>query len=405
MTKNEITDAFRAAPPIALAPSVGRPAQAPPVPDAVWNLPGGTAWVYHGAHNPGLVRPVVLADGFNTGPSTLEFLWQGLEWLDYPLLTELHRRGRDVILLGFTDRAASIPDNARAAQAAILRVLAERIGDHRLTVGGFSMGGLVTRYTLARFEAQRMDHQTALYWSWDTPHRGAYVPVSLQAFAHYLKPYDSRLSDQLNSPAARQMLAWHLPDWNGVPAPAPERAAFLTALEKVGGWPRIPRVIGLADGTGDGTGNGADAGLTALVGTGQRITGTDLRTQPSPPDTLAGKLRLLSDDVVEAQAPGVPPVDGAPGGTLAGFGILADALNQLAGLGLGVDDPVPAHCFVPSASAVSIRDITAANLYVAVNDLDPGESDFDDYVLAPRNNPHTRVTRGHAEWLLDRLPH
>ncbi|MEV0348683.1 hypothetical protein AB0H88_23145 [Nonomuraea sp. NPDC050680] len=413
INKQQLMRALSAASPILLSSSAGSRAEAattaPPAEEwsDFWPLPGGTAWVYYGEGNRGLARPVLLADGFGFGPSDIDELYDGLERRAFPLISELRRRGRDVVIIGYDDRGASILDNARTATAAIHRAVAERLGATRLLAGGFSMGGLVTRYALAQMEAERVDHQVGVYFSWDTPHRGAYVPISLQAFAHYIKDYDPRFSDQFNSPAARQLLACHLPGWNGVPGIDPLRTQFLAKLESVGGWPRIPRLLAIADGTGTGTGNGIEAGESALLGVGDLIDGTELRTQPMAPDTLAAKLRVLTPDVAEVQAPGVPPVDGAPGGTLPGFKILADVLNAIAeatGLGLGVDNPIAGHCFVPSISAVSIRDITQADLYTDIDALPPDDSDLDDFMCGSTNNGHTEITEEAATWLLDRLP-
>ncbi|GAA0969144.1 hypothetical protein [Actinocorallia libanotica] len=391
--------------PIALSADPGvKTGQAAPGPDETWQLPGGTAWVYYGQNNQMLTRPVLLADGFNSGPSKLDDLYEGLERKAFPLISSLRRRGRDVVIIGYDDRSASIFTNAQAVTAAVFRAIAERIGSTRLMVGGFSMGGLVTRYALARMEMQRMDHQTGVYFSWDTPHRGAYVPISLQAFAHYIKDLDSAFSDQMNSPAARQMLAWHLEAWDGVPGVDPLRTEFLQQLQQVGGWPRIPRLLGIADGAGDGTGNGIAAGATAVLGTGATISGTDLRTQPKAPDTLAARLRV-GGDVEEVHAPDVPPVDGAPGGTMNGFEVLADVLNSLpAEYGMAVDNPIAGHCFVPSISSTAIRDITEKDLYLDIDSLSPDESDLDDFLCASTNGGHTEITEEAAYWLIDRLP-
>ncbi|MCK2215407.1 hypothetical protein MF672_016655 [Actinomadura sp. ATCC 31491] len=415
INEQQLTSALSAVSPILLSSSAsagGRTEATAAVPPAdpwsdCWPLPGGTAWVYYGQGNQGLTRPVLLADGFGAGASDIDELYDGLERHAFPLVSALRRRGRDVVVIGYDDRGASILDNAHTATAAIHRAAAERLGGARLLAGGFSMGGLVTRYALARMEQQRVDHQVGVYFSWDSPHRGAYVPISLQAFAHYLRAYDARFSDQFNSPAARELLSWHLSDWTGVPGVDPLRTRFLQALESVGGWPRLPRLLAVADGTGDGSGNGVEAGEAALLGTGDLIAGTELRTQPIAPDTLVAKLRVLTPDVAEVQAPGVPPVDGAPGGTLPGFAILADALNAIAeatGLGLDVDNPDPAHCFVPSISAVSVRDLTEADLHLDIDALDPDESDFDDFLCAGTNHGHTEITEEAATWLLDRLP-
>ncbi|MER6578431.1 hypothetical protein [Nonomuraea sp. NPDC001023] len=413
INKQQIASALSAAPPVVLSSSAssraGATTTAPPAEQWSdrWQLPGGTAWVYYGERNQTLTRPVLLADGFGAGATDIDELYDGLERRAFPLISELRRRDRDVVVIGYDDRGASILDNAETVTAAIHRAAAERVGDNRLLAGGFSMGGLVTRYALARMETQHVDHQVGVYFSWDTPHRGAYVPISLQAFAHHSKAYDPRFSDLFNSPAARQLLAWHLPDPNGVPGVDPLRTQFLRELESVGGWPRIPRLLAVADGAGNGAGNGTGAGESALLGTGDLISGTDLRTQPKAPETLAARLRLLTPDVIEVQAPGVPCVDGAPGGILDGFKILADALNAIAeatGLGLDVDNPIAGHCFVPSISAVSVRDVTETHLYTDIDALSPDESDFDDFLCANDNHGHTEITEEGATWLLDRLP-
>ncbi|GGZ95568.1 alpha/beta hydrolase [Streptomyces subrutilus] len=400
----QTASALAAAPPVVLAAGPRElPAEAPPKPDAEWQLPHGTAWVYLANSKHGLVKPIILADGFNSGPSTLEFSWAGLETRNHPLISSLRRAGRDVILLGFTERSASILVNAQAAVAAIRRAIAERLGDEPLVVGGFSMGGLVTRYALAKLETERMDHQTALYFSWDSPHRGAYIPLALQAFAHYIRKLDPRFSDQMNSPAARQLLRWHIETWEDAPAVSQERTDFLAALESVGSWPLRPRKIALANGVGTGVGNGIDAGETAVEGRGLGITGTDLRTQPTGTESLVATLRVITSQKAEVHAPGLPAVDGAPGGTLDGFGILADTLNGI--IGLGVNDPIRSHCFVPSVSAVGVRDIdTQADLYVSVDDLPPEESEFDEFVLATENEEHTKITAELSTWLIERLP-
>ncbi|MEU9457099.1 hypothetical protein [Streptomyces sp. NPDC048277] len=218
----------------------------------MWQLPNGFAHVFYGEGHPGVFRPVIMADGFNLGRSDLKWLYAGLD-RDYPLLGNMRRRGRTVILLGFDERSASILDNAEAAIACIMRTQAEQLGDARLMVGGFSMGGLVTRYALARMESERMDHRTTAYFSWDSPHRGAVIPVGVQAFAHFI-PVANDFARQMNSPAARQTLWRHYDPKSGEIGIAPERKEFLEKLAEVGNWPRIPRIFALANGRGDGTG-------------------------------------------------------------------------------------------------------------------------------------------------------
>ncbi|MFE7467323.1 esterase/lipase family protein [Streptomyces sp. NPDC057499] len=409
-SREQIASALHERPAIALTPGTRldaeRPGSLPVSPSAVWDLPGGTAWVYRGEGNPGLVRPVILADGFGTGPSELESSWQLLEFGDYPLISELRRRGRDVILLGHHERGASILDNSRTARAAITRALAERLGGTPLVVGGFSTGGLVTRHALARMECEGRDHGTGLYFSYDTPHRGAWIPIALQAFAHYVKDLDGRFSDQLNSPAVREVLWRHIGVWDGTPGPSEERVAFLAQMAAVGEWPRRPRLIGVANGAADGVGTDVRPGELALEGKGRSVIGTRLHAQAPGADEPVARLRVAAAKTHEVRTKGLASIDGAPGGSLEGFGILADGLNALhPDLGLQTAVHIRSHCFVPSVSAVDVGDPdTDAALYQDISALLAGAGGLDDFRLASRNEPHALVTRELCSWLLGHLP-
>ncbi|MCX4725686.1 triacylglycerol lipase [Streptomyces sp. NBC_01306] len=406
-TEQQLAEALTNAAPILLAPRpVAEAVKAAPEPDETWELHGGTAWVYYGNGNQGLTRPFILADGFNSGPSERDPLWNHFDNGAYAFLTELRNRGTDVVLLGFDERSASILDNARIAADAIMRAIAERRGNTPLVVGGVSMGGLVTRYALAKMESDSIDHQTELYFSYDSPHRGAWIPIALQAFAHYIRKLDSRFSDQMNSPAAQQLLSQHIDTWEDTPAPSPLREEFLRALERVGGWPMRPRKIGVANGVGTGAGNGIQPGAKAFRGKGLAITGTELYAQSQGDDQLVAQLRVVTLKKPQVRTSGLPDIDGAPGGTLEGFGILADALNALpAYAGMASEALIREHCFVPAVSAVDIKGVaTHDELYSPVNDLEPSDSGLDDFKLASQNEAHSLMTEELGSWIIDRLP-
>ncbi|MEU2598850.1 hypothetical protein ABZ669_16785 [Streptomyces hirsutus] len=367
-----------------------------------WTLPNGFAWVFPGEGNRGgLVRPVIMADGFNLGRSRLDALYQGLE-SGHPFITELRRRGRDVILLGFEERSASILDNAQAAEAAIMRALAEQVGDARLVVGGFSMGGIVTRYALARLETQRMDHRTALYFSYDSPHRGASIPVGVQAFSHFI-PFPNNFAKQMNSPAARQMLWQHYDKDTGKIGVAPERTEFLAALDRVGRWPMIPLKLAVANGRADGVGLPDVKPGDVALRVDRIYPGTTFYTQAQGDDVTAAYLnRRLPKAEKTITTSGFPELDGAPGGTLHTYKILAEAMKKLGGKADLRHEDV---CFVPSVSAVAIRDIeTQDDLYADINGLDPENSELDDFLCSSTTTAHTAITEELCTWLMDRLP-
>ncbi|MFE1734501.1 esterase/lipase family protein [Streptomyces bacillaris] len=368
-----------------------------------WPLPNGFAWIFRGEGNSSLTRPMIMADGFNLGRSKLDVLYDGLENNGYPFISELRRRGRDVILLGFEERSASILDNAQAAEAAIMRATAEQQGDAPLVVGGFSMGGIVTRFALARLEEQRVNHRTALYFSYDSPHRGASIPVGVQAFSHFI-PFPNDFARQMNSPAARQMLWQHYDKDTGKIGIAPERTEFLASLERLGGWPMIPRKIAVANGRADGTGlPDVTPGETALRI--ERIyPGTTFYTQAQGDDTTVAYLnRRFPKAEKTITTDGFPELDGAPGGTLHTYKILADTLEKLGGKADLRHEDV---CFVPSVSAVAIRDIDKQeHLYRSIGEADAEESELDSFLCSTTTTAHTAITEQLCTWIMDQLPH
>lgn len=392
-----------------------------PEPHDEWALAGGTAWVYYSPLNRRqLIRPVILSDGFSSGSSNLDQLWHGLEENgDFRFISELHATGRDVIILGYDDRTASITDNADTAIDCIRRTIAERVGRSKLVVGGFSMGGLVTRYALAKMENDPTlpHHETSLHLSYDTPHQGAWLPVALQAFTHFatdkwgdapvVGPLLHQFSGLLNSPAAKQMARWHIEKVGDTPEQASERVAFLRALDEVGGWPRNVRRIGVANGVDTGTGNGVKADATAVRCNGETLTDTWLKTQAQGEQEVA-RLQKAGEDPVPVRTSGLPDIDGAPGGLFTApspagdpgsFGLAALLMGLL---GNEVDpDVITTSCFVPSISAVAAADI--ADQKALYRPITPDNSELDAFLCAGRNEGHTTMTEELGAWIVNEI--
>ncbi|MFK0258797.1 esterase/lipase family protein [Streptomyces sp. NPDC090445] len=405
MADSKTDKARKAAASIGLVTPIGKAAvaapQAPPA-DEEWQLPGGSARVYYGQGQQGVIRPVILADGFNLGPTDFDWLYDELENGRFPFISRLRARGRTLILVGFDERSESILRNAETATAAIMRTLAEQLGDARLLVGGFSMGGIVMRYALAKLEMQRMDHRTGVYVSFDSPHRGAWVPIGLQAFAHYLAPVSDMYLRQIGSPAAQQMLWRYVDGVSGTPKQSPLRTEFLEQLQRVGGWPRIPRLLGVSSGRGDGVGNRVRPGEKTLSCAGPTFDGTYFLAQSQGDPAEVAVLNGVLGGPHSITTRGFPELDGAPGGTLESFGLVGDALSSI---NEAIDLAHRSVCFVPSVSAVAIRDLDRQDdLYVHIDDLPPEESDLDDFILSEDNDRHALMTPEIGEWVLDRLP-
>ncbi|WP_393098222.1 hypothetical protein [Streptomyces sp. LN325] len=115
---------------------------------------------------------------------------------------------------------------------------------------------------------------------------------------------------------------------------------------------------------------------------------------------------MLTLETEEIHTSGLPDIDGAPGGTLEGFGILADSLDELPlYYGMRSQALIREHCFVPAVSAVDLREIASRDdLYTPADDIPSGDSGLDEYKLASRNEGHTVMTEDLGSWIIERLP-
>lgn len=374
----------------------------------------GRAAVYYGADHTGLVRPMIFADGFNYGPSDLPGLWEHFN-APYPPLQErfldqLLASGVDVVLLGFDVRHNYIQANAGVAVSCIRRAIQQRQGYAPLIVGGVSMGGIITRYALATMERDGEDHQTETYLSYDSPHNGAWIPLILQQMAYFFEDFSSsdpggpKQADLIRSPAAQQLLWGWVENsrYSGPVATAsPLRGEFLAELKDLGWFPAMPRKLGVANGTANGTGRdmppgelvfdwkaplfvaSATARIQPAYGERQRVGGMHFFPQVRRTDTTA-----------------VPPFDGAPGGTLASYGMIADALKTK------IEDRYRIGCFVPTVSAVALNYDPVGwpiDLYTDVSALSPEESALDDFQCDTENSGHSSVSQTLVEWILAQI--
>jgi hypothetical protein len=62
-------------------------------------------------------------------------------------------------------------------------------------------------------------------------------------------------------------------------------------------------------------------------------------------------------------------------------------------------------CFVPSVSAVAIRDIEKQDdLYAPIEEEGLQESELDEFLCSSTTTAHTAITQELCTWLMDRLP-
>lgn len=381
-----------------------------------------------------LDRPVIVLDGFDPGDGRgIGALYASLSYGGQNLADELRDLGFDIVVLNAPNYITDgyeiggggdfIQRNAMVLIALIQELNAQKQGDEELVVLGPSMGGLIARYALAYMEQEGLPHETRLYLSFDSPHRGANIPIALQYLINYFAVVGGDPMAQatvdfvLNSSAAKQMLVDHLSghllagsdleqDPNLLlPAGAPNfRDEFQQELDALG-FPQNVRNVTMINGAVDGTNIGSpgmevvntsievdaltdiDIALYFTPEAGQNITVTDVATY-----FIGIPVSTFSAD---AQSPGSSDgVDSAPGGTgnisaaLAGGGgspvlqEFIDALNQ--------DE----YSFIPTMSALAID---TDNWH---GPADIAASPFDNIEASTINSGHVSLTQSMADFAI-----
>jgi len=375
---------------------------AAPAPDEIWPLTAangrtGTAYVYRASARRHVSHPLIIAEGF-PGGYPYDYLYDLVN--QHGTLEALRAAGYDVILLGYGNGMDLIQNTAQVAVACIQEAM--RRTPNPLVVGGVSMGGLVTRYALASMETLGMPHNTRIFFTVDTPHRGAYSNVCDQWFAQYFSS-SSKLAElmafTLDAPANQQFVMTWVHE--GVAMISPLRRQFLEALEQVGNYPRQPRRLAIASGSDNGVRTFAPS-QPALDWTGSPFASARLWTLPEgrgASGLVAQGYSFRADPKLPATLSVASDVswEGAPGGQNI-YNSYAGAIA--AGLGCGtVSNLIPKTCSVPTVSALDL----SSDPFEPVPPPGSNASPFHDYVCCDENELHVQFTPKVKDWLLDRL--
>ncbi|MEY4937856.1 MAG: hypothetical protein RIS64_4215 [Bacteroidota bacterium] len=253
--------------------------------------------------------PVNGASNFETnvirqGDSGWDILWTGTDESELPanssetfgmypkFMDTLLNTGHDVIFLDFERGADYIQRNSLLLIELLKRVNQAKhqgaVCPAKNMIIGPSMGGQIARYALTRMESLGLNHDTHTFLSFDSPHRGAHIPLGVQAAAFWAHlagietsaPNAPSLWQSLNLPAARQLLQENigsaeynrkinLSDWDNSNEFLTGRGSiviqnngfgclrqqYMDELNQIG-YPSRTRNIALACGSFTGTGQG-----------------------------------------------------------------------------------------------------------------------------------------------------
>ncbi len=374
------------------------------------------------------------------------YLKGNVEFKNSPqFLNVMLNAGYDIMFVDFIDGADFIQRNAM-----IIVELLQTIQSRQATGGysfqpsvviGASMGGQVAKYALSYMEQHGLKHCAREYVSFDSPQKGANIPISLQEwidfFAHNGRnggDHDAReqLVSKINRPATRQLLARHYDDGNNYTQQ--DRIDFQNTMDAIG-YPKKMRKVAIADGARDGTSQ-------LYFNNGQQILKTDWTPANcfnrtfikgscyAIPNNISfdgtafknGALSCLLlgnigcalcasptwlfDNSTILHPTNLALWDNAPGGNRNTAEFIAQTFNDaVAGYngiigGSATANPlgmpsIPRECFIPTLSAL---DLFTSNLSLSpINFLQfnnkplPSQYPFDAYYASPTNQPHVQL--------------
>lgn len=368
----------------------------------------GEAYVYFSDLHSSLVSPIIVSEGFDLD-NTMN--WDELYTLlnQQNLAETIRGDGYDLVVLNFTDATDYLQKNAFVLVELIDQVRALAGADRDLVLVGPSMGGLVSRYALAYMETNALDHGVRLFVSFDSPHHGANIPLGLQYWLDFFSGQSAEaafLLSRLDTPGARQMLAYHHTTPPGTTGESDSlRGAFETDLTALGDYPSGPRMIAVANGSGSGATQGFNAGdqiidyeynslFVDIVGNVWAVP--DMSSQM----IFDGSINILfqTPENMQVTVSGTLPYDNAPGGS-------RNSMAQMDSTEAPFGDIVALHdnhCFIPSVSAVAFD---TANLFYDLA-ADPDfilSTPFDATFFSPANEGHSEITPEIAAWLISEI--
>jgi hypothetical protein len=180
-------------------------------------------------------------DAYNTNSQEMYYHAAG------DLIECFRDHGFDVFLLDNYFGTQDIRNNAAIFSSAV-NYISSIYGDELIVAGGVSMGGIISRYALAKAEKDGVPLPVHTFLAIDSPHQGAIISEPLQNFKKENEEDDAFAKHALSNVAARQLLNYNAYDPDGA-----VHNTFFNDLNTMNGdgYPHMTRNIGVAFSTNE----------------------------------------------------------------------------------------------------------------------------------------------------------
>jgi len=385
-------------------------------------------------------KPFIIVEGFDPDDSnTIDVIYN---YLDYNggannLLDDLRNQGLDIVVLNFPTYTRS-DDNTIIKGGAdyiernglvlvnLLELLKPQLAPQNdFIVMGVSMGGLVSRYALSYMEQNAMNHRTGIWFSFDSPHRGANVPISIQYLINYIAEFQNNADmaalrdNMLNVPAAKQMLVDHYSAHlqtssnylqnNSIQLPTPAanfRSTFVNTMNTLG-FPTQTRKLAIANGSLNAT--MVQSPGTQIINTNLSLNGQNINIKlyftPNAnisnfQVTRVGTVIIIPITLFSANAASPSTsagFDSAPGGTLLFNGLFGPVTDPVVQQIIN-DIQIDSFSFIPTLSSLAIEN---TNWYqnISISSSTP----FDRYIGPTINEPHITLNPQNIAFILEEI--
>jgi hypothetical protein len=371
----------------------------------------GNIAIFYGADHTCLVNPVIIVDGFDPGDTRpIEGLYEIGNQQN--MIDSLRALGDDFILLNFNQGADYIQRNAMLVMSLLDTVQTIMINNGtyvenpQIVVVGPSMGGLITRYALCYMEANNIDHHVRTWISFDSPHKGANIPLGLQHWLRFFAEVaesDGAIDGlaKMNSIAAKQMLVYHYSaSLDTLAGPNPLRYDLVNELDVLG-FPQESRIVAVVNGSGYGITQDFlpgekvveyefsdwSADLTGNVWAVPNQTSTRIY------EGLYNTIMPLDEVTEDVYIKNTISYDNAPGGDTPTFLEIAEE-DPGYGTIIAIHED---HCFIPTISSLCITNTNQLEFNVSEN-LESIITPFDTVYFPYENQEHAEITIESYQW-------